>query len=195
MMVRVFDAEGKARDWAWVQARYGLVNVRKAPEGDAFRLVELRESIGPAVYVVKVVDEYGLPVEGEIVARHWPYREVNAELEELPEGCREWFEHGVYGETNVEGNIGFGSGGGDYYHPENGVMGASSFWVLECPSDCVEGMGVLGGTEHAHLDMAVAWVAGEEPEPPPPDPDIEKAKSKIMEAKALLDEALELLGE
>lgn len=195
-MLTIFDADGQERDAAWLESRYGAVNVRTSTAESGFRAVELRESIGPAVYVVKVLDEFGDPMDQEIVARHWPYREENYELETLPEN--EWFTRGVYGPTNANGDIGFGTGGGDYYHPENGQQGATSLWVLEYPSDCVEGIGTLGGTEHAHLDVTFAWVEGDEepppPPPPPPDPDIEKVRALIVQAQGLLDQALGLLG-
>ncbi len=198
--MRIFDASGDERTPAWLEEHYGAVNVRTSTAEGAFRAVELRESIGPAVYVVNVRDEFGAPMDEEIVARHWPYRYANYELETLPEDCREWFKTGVYGPTNANGDIGFGTGGGDYYHPENGQQGASSLWVLEYPSDCIEGIGTLGGTNHAHLDVVFQWVEGwtlppEPPEPPPPpDPDIEKVRALIVQAQGLLDEALELLG-
>ena len=170
--MRIFDGDGKERDAAWLEARFGPVNVRSSTAESAYRLVELRESIGPAVYVVKVVDEFGDPLDEEIVARHWPYRKENPELPELPPN--EWFARGVYGPTNANGDIGFGSGGGDYYdptgtNPKVGSVGASSFWVLEFPSDCIENCGTLAGTEHSHLDMVFRWVEGDVP-PDPPDP-------------------------
>ena len=202
--MKYFDHEGTERNEAWLHARFGAVSIRNSTATGAFRIQELRESIGPAVYVVKLLDEHGQPMNGEQVARTWP----DPQLPELPEN--EWYLLGVHGPTKENEGVGFASGGGDYYDPKGemrdrqgnllGTVGASSFWVLEWPSDCIEGIGTLGGTEHAHLDMVLQWIEGEEPPepppppPPPPDPDIEKAKTKIMEAQLLLDEALELLG-
>lgn len=161
--MKYFDHEGTERNETWLSARFGLVTVRTSTAESAFRAVELRESIGPAVYVVKVLDENGRPMDQEQVARTWP----DPQLPVLPEN--EWYIQGVYGPTNVEGDIGFGSGGGDVYWPEDGQQGASSFWVLEFPSDCIEGIGTLAD-HHAHLDMTFGWVEGNEPPPPPPPP-------------------------
>ena len=86
------------------------------------------------------------------------------------------------------------------------TVGASSMFVLEWDSDCIENMGTLGGTTHAHLDTTFGWVEGGEPEPEPepdpepepepdPEPDvIAQVRAFIVQALALLDEALELLG-
>ena len=216
--MRIFDVDGVERDPAWLSARYGPVNVRPSTAFGAFRVLELRESIGPAVYVVKVLDEDGQPMQNVMVARHWPYRDENPELDVLPNN--EWFQRGVYGPTNENGDIGFGTGGGDYIDPTGqmvvrgvplATVGASSMFVLEWDSDCLENMGTLGGTEHAHMDTTFGWVEGEpdpepepepepepdpEPEPEPdPEPDvIAQVRALIEEAQALLDEALELLG-
>jgi len=172
--MKIYDFEGNERDAAWLQGRYGAVTVRGFAGDSGFRVVELRECIGPAVYVVKVLDEFGQPIDEMEVARHWP----DPTLPLLPPNP--WYDRGVYGPTNAEGDIGFGSGGGDYYDPTGqmhdrqgnplGTVGASSFFVLGWDSDCVDGIGTLGGTEHAHLDMVFRWVEGDEPEPPEPPP-------------------------
>jgi hypothetical protein len=206
--MKIFDHEGTERDAAWLEARFGAVNVRSSTADSAFRVHELRESIGPAVYVVVVLDEHGARMDGELVARHWPYREENHELPPLPEN--EWFTRGVYGPTEG-GDIGFGSGGGDYYDPTGqmevrgvplGTVGASSFWVLEWPSDCIEGIGTLGGTNHAHLDMVFQWVEGSEPPPPPPPPpppecnlDVELFRAEMEAAISALRAAMDLVAE
>ena len=209
--MKIYDVNGTERDAAWLLERYGPVNVRPSTASGAFRVLELRESIGPAVYLVKALDEDGEPMANVQVARHWPYRDENPELDELPNN--EWFQTGVYGRTKEDGTIGFATGGGDYIDPTGkmevrgvplATVGASSMFVLEWDSDCIENMGTLGGTEHAHMDTTFGWVEGGEPDPEPdpepepepePEPDvIAQVRALIEEARALLDEALELLG-
>ena len=136
--MRIFDVNGAERDAAWLLERYGPVNVRPSTAFGAFRVLELRESIGPAVYLVKVLDEDGSPMANVEVARHWPYRDENPELPTLP--VNEYFKTGVYGRTKEDGTIGFATGGGDYIDPTGqmvvrgvplATVGASSMFVLE----------------------------------------------------------------
>jgi hypothetical protein len=86
-----------------------------------------------------------------------------------------WRERGVFGGTNIEGNIGFGMGHGDYYFPPN--VGASAVWVADGagPADVVSGLGMLGGTNHRHLDIfyQLTKIEAPPPEEPPVGPPIE----------------------
>jgi hypothetical protein len=195
--MKIFDLDANEQDQNWLIDNYGPVNVRfhSAPEG--YDLVELRESEGPAVYVVKVLDVFGAEHRSDRwVARHWPGREFNPELPPLPEG--EWFGTGVYGEVNDNGDIGFGAGGGDYYFPDDGGVGASSFWVLEYPSDCVENIGMLGLTEHRSLDMVFQWVTGgvgPEPEPPGCGFDSGAYLDAMESGFAKLRQAMQIVGD
>jgi hypothetical protein len=68
-------------------------------------------------------------------------------------------------------------GRGDYYFPPEG--GASAVWVASSagPSDYISGLGMLGGTNHRHIDVfyQLQAVEGKPPEPsptptPPPTP-------------------------
>jgi len=186
MGFKIYDLEGAEQTLEWLHAKYGPINVRISPDASAFRVVELRESYGPAAYVAKVLGDQGQPLDQELVARHWPYRDFNPDLDPLPEGG-EWFTTGVYGPTNANGDIGFGAGGDDYYHPENGGIGASSFWVLEYRSDCVENIGMLGGTAHALMNPVFMWIDGEEPpDPPEPPDDCPKLDNEIADIESAI---------
>lgn len=170
---KVYDQEGNLRDWHWLVANFGAIRVERAevPEGvsHVYRIVKLQDAEGPAVKIVHIQDEAGKPQGGVRVVRYWPDA---PKLPAWPPPASRWKEQGVYGDTNVNGDIGFGMGHGDYYFPPNG--GASAVWVASAkgPSDYISGMGMLGGTNHRHIDAVfeLQAVEGQPPTPPPPTP-------------------------
>jgi len=152
--VRIFDKQSKERDWTWLQATFGPVRIERAeaPAGvkQAFRLVGLLEREGPAVQVVGVSDAKGKPLQGVRVVRQWPDAPA---LPDWPSPVSRWHAKGVYGETNVNGSIGFGLGQGDHYSLTS--AGVSSLWIADerGPSDLISGLGMVGGSAHRHLDV------------------------------------------
>jgi len=160
--MRIYDKNGVERDAAWLQQQFGAVDV--VPGDGPWRCVELREQEGPATIVVTVKDRNGKGVNRALVARWWP----DSKLPGLPSELASWHEQGVYGETNVNGDIGFGMGGGDYYWPPSG--GASEVW-MDYDSDLVRGLGMIGGTNHRHLNVVFQDVGDEPPPVPPPPPE------------------------
>jgi len=193
--MRIYDKDGIPRDWAWLRQQFGAVEVR---EGQGpWHCVELRESEGPAVIVVTVRDRNGDGIDRAFVARWWP----DPHLSGLPSELASWHDQGVFGETNANGDIGFAMGQGDYYFPPSG--GASEVWT-DYGGDLVKGLGMLGGTNHRHLNVVFQDVGDEpepEPEPPPPppppepEPEPEPEPPTDFEALVLdrLDRIIELL--
>ena len=61
----------------------------------------------------------------------------------------------VGGPTDVNGNVGFGMGRGAYYWPDQGQTGPHAVWVYGATtrSDLVQGLGMVGGTNHDHFDV------------------------------------------
>lgn len=169
----VYDQEGNQRDWHWLIANFGAIRIERAevPEGvgHVYRIVKLQDAEGPAVKIVHIEDEAGNPQAGVKVVRYWPDAPM---LPEWPPPASRWQEQGVYGDTNVNGDIGFGMGRGDYYFPPNG--GASAVWIAspKGPSDYISGLGMLGGTNHRRMDVTFQLQAldGEPPAPPEPPP-------------------------
>ncbi len=168
---KIFDRQGREQDWDWLAANFGDISLQRAEiskgERLAFRITKLQESEGPAVQIVHVTVEGGEPLEGICVARHWPDA---PELPVWPPPASFWRDRGVHGKTNVEGNIGFGMGRGDYYFPPSG--GASAVWVADAagPSDFLSGLGMLGGTNHRHVDVHYQLETAEASPPPAPAP-------------------------
>lgn len=139
--LEIYDCTGDITDTHWLTSTFGAVSWS---EGS---LAELRCSIGPSVLVAHV-EEDGQPVEGATVVLHW------ADAPFLPVELQQCgVDRGVYGPTNAGGDIGFGLGPGSYYFPPSG--GPHLMYVAGGGS-CLSGLGMLGGTNHQHLDSG--WV-------------------------------------
>jgi hypothetical protein len=172
---QVFDQGGQEQDWDWLLENFGALAIEQVEVAEeaaqVYRVVKLQDAEGPAVQVVNVVDQDGSPIEGVRVVRHWPDAPP---LPAWPPPASRWRDEGVFGRTNVEGNIGYGMGHGDYYFAPD--SGASAVWVADAagPSDLIRGLGMLGGTNHRHLDIHYQLVdtaePGQPPSPPPPPP-------------------------
>jgi hypothetical protein len=174
---KIYDQQGQERDWTWLIANFGAVKLERAEVAagvdQVYRIVMIKDAEGPAVTVVNVTDPDGKPLENVRVVRYWPDA---PSLPGWPPPASRWRDRGVYGGTNINGDIGFGMGRGDYFFPPSG--GASALWVSDerGPSDFIEGLGMLGGTNHRHLNIyfQLQGVEAEPPEPPeppaPPEP-------------------------
>jgi len=126
--VRVYDQYGNERDLNWVWERYGswIEGASPPPGGSAYRIVELRERTGPSSLDAYVIDANGARVPG-VRVRCW------------------WTDGEDVQVTNAEGRVGFGMGVyGGGYQIEVAMEGV--------PSDIAWNLGMLGGTEHTHLD-------------------------------------------
>jgi hypothetical protein len=181
---RIVDRQGQEKDWAWLVAQFGPVELERAgvAQGNVYRVVEIREVQGPAVQVVNVVDPGGTPIEGIRVVRFWPDAPL---LPDWPPPTSLWRNRGVFGDTNVEGNIGYGMGQGDYYYLP--ASGASAVWVGDesGPSDLISGLGMLGGTARRHLDLVFQL----QPAEPPP----ESSEERWQRLFARLDQIIAML--
>lgn len=145
-MIEVRDRAGKLQDMAWVKANYG--NVEIAPiEGAGYRVVKLIETEGQIVFHATVLNDAGGPVSGIPVRYEWP----DDHSDEI---------------TNGSGMAEHTAGGGEKYFPP--AKGAISWQVREFPSEKIDGLGWLGGTQYRHLNPTFRWSEGDsEPEPPP----------------------------
>jgi len=179
---RVYDQQGGEQDWDWLVANFGAVSLERAETlagaSQVYHIVKLQDVEGPAVQTAYVVDSQGVPLEKITVVRYWP------DAPGLPEWqppTSRWRDRGVHGETKKTGEIGFGMGYGDYYFPPAG--GASAMWVAgeTGPSDWIGGLGMLGGSNHRHLDVTFQRQdASSEPPSQPPLPSLLASPPPIL---------------
>lgn len=147
-----------------MQIRRDLGEERAADGEKYFKLVGFYLRSGIAAYIPKVLDETGTPLANILVFRHWPGADP------LPQPINPpYFDRGVGGFTNADGDIGFGYAG-ESVVLENG--GPDAIWVSADPpggerqhSDCVTHLGWFGGTDHltANPIFQVTTKAGEPP--------------------------------
>jgi hypothetical protein len=157
--IKIYDfnhgpPDGATVDWQWIQDTFGDVQVKSAvdkfglqPGDPYYKLVYLDARIGDANIIIGVRDEDGNPVEGAVTVFGWP---------DAPDHGLEgpiWTTNGVPGPTNAKGDVGPGLGPGAYYSPDEGERGPHFVWVHGLPSDYVDGLGMLGMTNHAHLNL------------------------------------------
>ncbi len=138
--VRVVDANGLQRDLAWVRDTYGsYVEFGQPAGGGYYRIVELKERIGPSNIDVWILDENGDPVPNMMLRFDWPEGEVEQA-------------------TNGEGKVGFPLGMGSYIHDRQFGGPHSIRVVCEYPSDVARAFGMLAATNHRHLDVVFQFV-------------------------------------
>jgi hypothetical protein len=149
----IHNCSGAITSTAWLTATFGAVSWTSSPTAHVERILPCCGDC-PAVLVAHVEDPDGRPLGNVTVVLHWPDAPI------LPLELRACgLDRGVYGPTNANGDIGFGLGGGAYYWPPGG--GPHTIWI---PTDdggpCLFGLGMLGGTNHAHLDSGWSLEAG-----------------------------------
>lgn len=172
MDVKVFDVTGAERDWAWLVANYGAVNIQQPDAESYYKVVAIREKHDDSTFIVKVLEADGTPKVGKTVLFYY-------DTAPAAPGSG-WLEQGDGGVTNTNGDVGFGMGPGAYYYPPEG--GPHKCWLFgDNVSEMFEGIGMLGGTNHNHIDITYQWVEnGEEPEPEPePEGDIAAQLARI----------------
>lgn len=140
----IYDLGGAERDWDWLVATFGAVVLERGA-GTASVTV-LRAVEGPSTLIVHVEDASGNPLPNLPVVFYWP------DAPGLPpeqQACG--LDRGVVGYTKTEnGNAEFAMGSGAYYFPPAG--GPHVVWIAVAGTDCLRGLGMLGGTNHIHLD-------------------------------------------
>jgi len=139
----IYDLNGLERDWEWLTTTFGAVTLDRGTGAAAVTV--LRAIEGPATLVIHVENPEGSPMENVPVVFYWP------DADPLPpeqQACG--LDRGIVGNTNIDGDVGFGMGPGAYYTPPG--AGPHIVWVAVEGTDCLRGMGMLGRTNHIHLD-------------------------------------------
>lgn len=130
---RIYDKYGTERDWPWLIENFGPVVVEPGIPG----VIELREIEGPATLVADV-GAVGVPV-----VFYWP------DAPFLPSefhNCDR--DRGLVVYSKENGKAEFALGGGSYYFPPDPGI----HWIWMQDSGCLGNIGMLGGTDHIHLD-------------------------------------------
>jgi hypothetical protein len=140
----ILDFDGTTeRDWDWLTATFGAVVLERG-SGTASATV-LQAIEGPSALTIRVEDPRGTPRQDVPVVFYWPDA---PELNAGEYACG--LTRGIVTQTDGNGEVGFAMGTGAYYFPPDG--GPHSVWVAVDGTDCLRGMGMLGGTNHQHLD-------------------------------------------
>jgi hypothetical protein len=197
MGIKIYDfdngpPDGATTTWDWLRDTFGDVQVRAIEdkegltlqEGDVvYKLVYLDARVGDANIIINVRDEDGNPVQGETVMFGWP----DAPAHGYADKPSNWTTIGVPGDTKVNGDVGPGLGTGAYYSPADGERGPHFVWVYDLPSDHVDGLGMIAGTNHAHLNLGYRAVEWSEEEPLG---DLQEQLKAFAEAQAAAWQAL-----
>ena len=139
----IYDFDGVERDWDWLIATFGAVSLDRGTGSASVR--QLRAIEGPSSLVILIDRTNGDPIEGVPVIFYWPDAPL---LPPEQQACG--LDRGLVIPTNEKGTAEFSMGGGAYYFPPDG--GPHIVWVATEGTDCLRGMGMLGGTNHSHLD-------------------------------------------
>lgn len=143
----IFDQDDNQRDETWLREKFGNLKFHDGGSGLKFKLMRVDITEGPALIKVRVLDKDGAPLSNQPVANRWP----DPNLQSLQGGGLKslWFDRAKVQNTDNDGFTGFGLGTGSYIKDfANG--GPHTIWGLSpsLPSDGLEGIGMLGGTNH-----------------------------------------------
>lgn len=181
--VLVIDVEGDTRDLAWVQDAYGA-GYRRGQQGP--RLIEIHEYEGTAALDVWAVDSDGFPVEGV------PFCYYHPNAPALPTGTSEWHDRGILRTTGPDGRVSFSL---DEFPADKACRPGAcrgAIWP-QGGGDVLEGLGLLSGTPHRHLNGMWLVTDGDDPwagEPggtSPPGPPVRELPPTREQLTALLD--------
>ena len=185
----IYDKNGNTRTWQWLVSHFGPLEIIQPDTPPAYELTAIHERDDPseasatcpgglpggdalarptkahveaaATIIVTVLAADGQPIDQLPVCWSWP------DAPQLPDSG--WLPRGVVGHTNSNGHVGFPMGGGAYYTPPS--RGPHQVWILgHNQSVLVDGLGMIAGTNHRHLDLTFKQAYTEPITPPPIEP-------------------------
>lgn len=190
-MTEILDFENNPRDEQWLHDVWG-VTIRRAspPAGQPyFKLVKVAIKEGACAIHNRVWNTDGSPMEGVLVAFHWPSAPDPPESGEWPHTTEvhphDWKPNFVFGATGLTGDWAgaMGVGAMDVGAMVNeGGEGPHWDWIhhVVYHSDCVSGLGWRTGTNHRSPRLFWILTIGEdEPSPDPPEEGTLKLKEVL----------------
>lgn len=146
-VLTIYDLDHEEQDWPWLIETFGDVVLDRGTGGAS--VARLWAVEGPVALVTWVMDKDDNPVAGAEVVYHWQGAPL---LEPGQMACG--LTRGLVLKTTDRGNADFPMGRGSYYFPPAG--GPHTVWVVAAGTDCLRGLGMLGFTNHIHIDSK--WV-------------------------------------
>jgi len=143
-MIEVYDAQGNRQDWAWLEDTYGTIQIDKAPAtGKAFRVVRVQaKENGESDVKVTLLGS-----SGNNICFYWP------DAPRKEEGCTTQPKNNFIVQ-HTSNQTSFALGPGAYYWPPQRAV--HKIWVCSSlPSDVINDVGMLSGSNHHHLDW---WI-------------------------------------
>lgn len=146
-LLEIYDSYGTLQSWDWLSSRFGAVWLLRGNGAVPVRVLG-EEASGQTVLIVSV-ERAGQPLPGIPVMFYWPDAPW---LDPSLQACG--LDRALPVHTNADGEAHFAMGSGSAYWPPAG--GPHVVWVGGAASDCLGGLGWLGGTNHIHLNST--WV-------------------------------------
>ncbi len=138
----IYDWAGSLQTWEWLVERFGAVWLQRGSGAASVRVLRER---GGDMALIASVERDEQPVQDVPVMFYWPDAPW---LEPELQACG--LERALVVHTNGDGEAHFIMGPDNYYWPPGG--GPHIVWVGGPGSDCLGGLGWLGGTNHIHLN-------------------------------------------
>jgi hypothetical protein len=157
-MIRILDEQGEEQTQEWLEQEFGQVEVVQPKTKPAYFLVQLREQLGPSN-----IDVFCHPHDRRRrIAFFWP--DAPTETSPYEPEIVAFYQYPDEGTAKV----GFALGPGSYYWPSLGQVGPHTIWIEEIDetfeilrSAYVRGLGMLGDTNHRHLNLTFKWIEAE----------------------------------
>jgi len=172
-MTEIYDFEGNQKDEQWLKDVWGVTIQRASPVTGQpyFKLTKIQIDEGPCAILNNVFDANESPMEGVLVAFHWPSAPDPPESGEWPHTTpvyvHDWRPNFVFGATSASGDWGGAMGTGAMVN--EGGEGPHWCWIHhpDYPSDCPRGLGWRTGTNHRG-PIRLYWKLSEGGGPGPP---------------------------
>jgi hypothetical protein len=198
--LEVIDIDGSKYDLTWLKERYAAgIELHQAQGYPRFELQKVFITQGPTILRFTVLQADGTPAVGQPAAYSFPtLGSPSQELAPISGDKSAWFGRGCLERCNPRGEHEFQIGSQSWI--KNGV-GPYAVAVISPStySDCLAGLGWLGGTDHRgpceFLFREVLQPGGTDPGPDPEDPPAGETGAVVEAVNGLRAALVESLGE